>query len=50
MEYTVNELHLLRQALDEITVNGKDVKYVAHLQIKLEKHIESMTTITCPEK
>ena len=49
MEYTVNELALLRQALDQITVNGKDVQYVAHLQIKLEKHIESLTP-TPPQK
>lgn len=44
MEYTVNELALIRQALDLVTVNGKDVKYVAHLQIKVEKHIESLST------
>lgn len=49
MEYTVNELALIRQALDQITVNGKDVKYVAQLQIKLEKHIETLTT-THPTK
>lgn len=46
MEYTVNELALIRQALDQITVSGKDVKYVAHLQIKVEKHIETLTTTT----
>lgn len=42
MEYTVNELALIRQALDMITVNGKDVQYVAHLQIKVENHINSL--------
>lgn len=42
MEYTVNELALIRQALDIITVNGKDVQYVAHLQLKVEKHIQSL--------
>lgn len=49
MQYTVNELALLRQALDQITVNGKDVKYVAQLQIKLENHIETLAP-TPPKK
>ncbi len=39
MEYTINELYLIRQALDIISITGKDAKYVTNLQLKLEKHI-----------
>jgi hypothetical protein len=39
MEYTINELYLIRQALDIISITGKDAKYVTQLQLKLEKHI-----------
>jgi hypothetical protein len=40
MEYTINELYLIRQALDIISITGKDAKYVTQLQLKLEKHID----------
>lgn len=42
--YTIENLHLgeirlLRSALDVITVNGSDAKFVANLQTKLESEI-----------
>jgi hypothetical protein len=45
MEYTINELYLIRQALDIISITGKDAKYVTQLQLKLEKHIDSLTPV-----
>jgi len=44
MEYTINELYLIRQALDIISITGKDAKYVTQLQLKLEKHIAEIET------
>lgn len=37
--YTLVELQLMRQALDIITIVGKDAKVVATLQAKLENDI-----------
>ena len=34
--FTQAELSLLRQSLDVITITGKDAKYVAQLQEKIE--------------
>lgn len=39
VEFTIGELQLLRQSLDVITINGKDAKYLAALQTKLENEI-----------
>jgi len=38
----INEIQLLRQSLDIITITGKDAKYVASLQIKLESELEQI--------
>jgi hypothetical protein len=32
----LGEIRLLRQALDVISITGKDAQYVANLQVKLE--------------
>ena len=37
--FTLAELTLMRQALDVITITGKDAQYVAHLQTKLEQQL-----------
>jgi hypothetical protein len=50
MEYTINELHLFRQALDIISITGKDAKYVAQLQLKVEQHIQQLETPQAPKK
>ena len=36
---TLQDLGVLRQALDSVTITGKDAKYIAELQIKLEQEI-----------
>jgi hypothetical protein len=47
--FTQAELSLLRQSLDVITITGKDAKYVAQLQEKIEKLIDKPSTET-PKK
>ena len=44
--FTINEIQLLRQSLDIITIQGKDAKLVAALQVKLEEQIKPVI----PEK
>lgn len=42
ISFTFNELTFLRSTLDPITIQGKDAKFVAELQIKLEQEIEKI--------
>lgn len=37
MDFTPGEVSLIRQSLDIITISGKDAKFVAQLQSKLEE-------------
>jgi len=53
IDFTSNEISVLRQALDTITLTGKDAKFIASLQLKLEneileiqKHLNTSTTKT----
>lgn len=39
IDVTHNEIAFLRQALDLVTVNGKDAKFLANLQVKLETEL-----------
>jgi len=39
IDLTVNEMHLIRQALEIITITGKDAKFVVNLQLKLEQEL-----------
>ena len=39
---TFNELTFLRSALDPISIQGRDARFVASLQIKLELEIEEV--------
>ena len=45
--FTLAELTLMRQALDVITITGKDAQYVAQLQVKIE---QQLTPPPPPEK
>lgn len=36
IDVTLNEISVMRQALDLVTVSGKDAKFIAGLQTKLE--------------
>jgi len=39
IDLTVNEIQLLRQSLDIISIKGTDAKFVANLQFKLESEL-----------
>ena len=39
IDLTPQEISILRQSLDVITITGKDAKTIASLQIKLESEI-----------
>lgn len=42
IDITIPEIQLLRSSLDVITISGKDAKFVASLQIKLEQEMQSI--------
>lgn len=42
ISFTFNELMFLRSALDPISIQGKDARFVAALQIKLENEMEEI--------
>jgi len=42
IDITIPEIQLLRSSLDVITVSGKDAKFVAALQIKLEHEMQTI--------
>ncbi len=39
IDFTPQEISILRQALDIVTITGKDAKTIAGLQMKLESEI-----------
>ena len=39
IDLTINEMQLLRQSLEIITITGKDAKFVVNLQLKLEQEL-----------
>ena len=41
--YTPEEWTVIRQGLDLITIQGKSAKYLAELQIKVEKDLQKAT-------
>lgn len=42
IDLTPQDISVLRQALDTVTLTGKDAKYIASLQIKLENEINEI--------
>ena len=46
--FTTQELSILRQALDTITLLGKDAKYIASIQIKIEQELDKAVQSTQP--
>jgi len=44
MTYDVNELSVLRESLNHITIKGTDAKRIADLQTKIEHHISDLNT------
>ena len=44
MSYTVEELSVLRESLNHITIKGSDALRISELQIKLEKNISNLNS------
>ena len=42
IDLTLQEITLMRQSLDVITITGKDAKFVGNLQYKLESEIQQI--------
>ena len=40
---TLQEVQAIRQSLEQISISGKDAKFLASLQIKLESEIHNIT-------
>jgi len=40
---TIAEVQAIRQSLDQISIAGKDAKFLASLQIKLETELQTIT-------
>lgn len=45
IDFTPQEISILRQSLDIITLTGKDAKTIASLQIKLESEIAEIAKL-----
>jgi len=50
VELSLNEIQLLRQSLDIISISGKDAKFVATLQVKLEREMAQIQEILKQEE
>jgi hypothetical protein len=44
MTYTVEELSVLRESLNHITIKGSDALRISKLQTKLEKNISNLNS------
>ena len=50
IDLSVPEIQTLRQALDVINVSGKDAKFLASLQIKLETEFQQIQEMKAQEE
>lgn len=50
IDVTHNELVFIRQALDIVTVSGKDAKFLASLQMKVEEEMAQIQQIMLQEE
>ena len=39
VDFTENELNFIRQSLETVSIQGRDAKFLANLQIKLENEL-----------
>jgi hypothetical protein len=42
VDFTHNELNFIRQSLDTVSIQGRDAKFLANLQIKLENELQEI--------
>ena len=50
IDFSHAELNFLRQALETIPIQGKDAKFCAHIQVKLEHELEEITRMIKEEE
>ena len=50
IDVTHNEIAFMRQSLDLVTVSGKDAKFLANLQIKLENELMQIEQMKAAEE
>ena len=50
VEFTPSELNCIRQSLDLMTVQGTDAKFLANLQVKIEKEIMEIASMLQQEQ
>jgi hypothetical protein len=50
VDFTHPELNFLRQALETIPIQGRDAKFCASIQIKLEQELEEITQMIKAEE
>jgi len=50
IDVTHNEIAFLRQSLDLVTVNGKDAKFLANLQVKLENELAEIQSMKAKDE
>jgi hypothetical protein len=50
VDFSHAELNFLRQALETISIQGKDAKFCAHIQMKLEQELEEIVQMIKAEE
>jgi predicted house-cleaning noncanonical NTP pyrophosphatase (MazG superfamily) len=50
IELTLNELNFIRQSLETVTIQGKDAKFLANLQMRLEHELSEVQRLKQEEE
>ena len=50
IDFSHAELNFLRQALETVNIQGKDAKFCAHIQVKLEHELEEIVRMIKEEE
>jgi len=50
IDFTHSELNFIRQALETIPIQGRDAKFCASIQLKLEHELEEITRMIKAEE
>jgi len=50
IDFSHAEINFLRQALETIPIQGKDAKFCAHIQVKLEHELEEIVQMIKSEE
>ena len=50
IDLTPNEINFIRQSLETVTIQGKDAKFLANLQMKMENELAQIQRIIQAEE